>query len=167
VLDPAPRRHGPSRDLLARLAALERDEEPAAPAPAPAAPAPAAPPPLTPGALAAEQRLLEAGAEPPLDADLGAAAGELAALRAHGRAIRLGRSMHVHAEALAAVRARLVAACERDGTITLAGARDELGTSRKYAQAYLESLDAARVTVRRGDERILRRGLRQPPAGND
>ena len=32
VLDPAPRRHGPSRDLLARLARLERGEpEPEAP----------------------------------------------------------------------------------------------------------------------------------------
>jgi selenocysteine-specific elongation factor len=65
--------------------------------------------------------------------------------------------MHVHPEALAAVTARLVAAIERDGSITLAGARDELGTSRKYAQAYLEHLDRERVTLRRGDERVLRR----------
>jgi selenocysteine-specific elongation factor len=65
--------------------------------------------------------------------------------------------MHVHVEALAAVRERIVAAIKRDGTITLAGVRDELGTSRKYAQAYLEHLDAERVTLRRGDERVLRR----------
>jgi selenocysteine-specific elongation factor len=65
--------------------------------------------------------------------------------------------MHAHPEAVAEVRERLVAAIERDGSITLAGARDELGTSRKYAQAHLEHLDAERVTLRRGDERVLRR----------
>src|SRR3954452_16619219 len=46
VLDPAPPRHGPSRDLLVRLTRLERGEEaePAAAAPAPRPqPAPAAP----------------------------------------------------------------------------------------------------------------------------
>jgi selenocysteine-specific elongation factor len=35
--------------------------------------------------------------------------------------------------------------------------RDELGTSRKHAQAYLEHLDAEHVTLRRGDARVLRR----------
>jgi selenocysteine-specific elongation factor len=156
VLDPAPPRHGPSRDLLARLAALERGEDPA-PAPPPPEPAPPKdePPPLTDAALAVEERLRAAGAEPPLDAELGA--DELAVLRAHGRAVRIGPTMHVHPEALSAVQDRIVAAIERDGSITLAGARDELGTSRKYAQAFLEHLDGAHVTLRRGDERVLRR----------
>ncbi|HWM09362.1 MAG TPA: SelB C-terminal domain-containing protein, partial [Solirubrobacteraceae bacterium] len=135
-----------------RLAALERGETPAAPAPPRPEPPPAAPPPLTPHVLEVEERLRAAGAEPPLDDDPEA----LAALRAHGRAVRLGPAMHVHADVLAAVRERLVAAIERDGSITLARARDELGTSRKYAQAYLERLDAERVTLRRGDERVLR-----------
>ena len=66
VLDPAPRRHGPSRDLLARLARLERGEpepevEPAAPVAAPALA------PLDPRALALEEELRAAGHEPPLD----------------------------------------------------------------------------------------------------
>jgi selenocysteine-specific elongation factor len=156
VLDPAPRRHGPSRDALARLAALERGEEPAAP---PREPAPARrsepPPALTESALAVEARLRSAGAEPPLDSELPAA--DLAALRTHGRAVRLGRTMHVHPEPLADVTERLVAVIEREGAITLARARDELATSRKYAQAYLEHLDAEHVTLRRGDERVLRR----------
>ncbi len=156
VLDPSPRRHGPSRDLLARLAALERGEEPEEPAPPPPPSKPAeGPPPLTDAALAVEQRLRDAGAEPPLDAELGD--DELAILRAHGRAVRIGPTMHAHPDALAAVQDRLVAALERDGSITLAGARDELGTSRKYAQAFLEHLDGAHVTLRRGDERVLRR----------
>jgi selenocysteine-specific elongation factor len=158
VLDPAPPRHGPSRDLLARLVRLERGEpEPALAAPAPAAPAgPATPAPLTPAALEAEERLRAAGHEPPPDDEV-ASAADLAALREHGRAVRLGRGRHVHAEVLAAVRERVEARIERDGSITLAGLRDELGTSRQYAQALLEALDAARVTLRVGEERVLRR----------
>jgi selenocysteine-specific elongation factor len=156
VLDPSPRRHGPSRDLLARLAALERGEEPEAPPPPEAPKRVAELPPLTAAAEAAEEALRAAGAEPPLNSELDA--GALDILRAHGRAVRLGPTMHVHPEALAAVRARLTAVIERDGSITLARARDELGTSRKYAQAFLEHLDSEHVTLRRGDERVLRRG---------
>jgi selenocysteine-specific elongation factor len=153
VLDPAPPRHGPSRDVLARLAALERGQTPDEPAPAPQPPAPAPIAPLSEAALAVEQRLDVP--EPPLDSEFDPA--DLAALRAHGRIVRLGPSMHVTPGALATVRDKIVAAIRRDGAITLAGVRDELGTSRKYAQAYLEHLDAQRVTLRRGDERVLRR----------
>jgi len=152
ILDPQPKRHGPSRDLLARLARLERGEpEPEAP-PAPA-PEPEPPAPLSPEALALEQRLKAAGTEPPLDH----APELLAQLREHGRAIRLGPNMHVHPDALDEVREILVDAIERDGQITLAGLRDELNTSRKYAQAYLEHFDAEKLTLRRGDARVLRR----------
>jgi selenocysteine-specific elongation factor len=155
VLDPTPRRHGPSRDLTTRLARLERGEVIEEPAPPPEEKPVVELPPLTDSALAAETRLRDAGAEPPLDGEF--AAADLAALRAHGRAVRLGPTMHVHPGALAAVRRRLVEKIQRDGAITLAGARDELGTSRKYAQAYLEHLDGEHVTLRRGDERVLRR----------
>jgi selenocysteine-specific elongation factor len=156
VLDAGPRRHGPSRDLLARLAALERGEEPVEAAPPPETERPVELPPLTAAAETVEQRLREAGAQAPLNSELDPDA--LAILRAHGRAVRLGPTMHIHPEALAAVRARITAAIQRDGSITLAGVRNELGTSRKYAQAYLEHLDGEHVTLRRGDERVLRRG---------
>ena len=43
------------------------------------------------------------------------------------------------------------------GEITLPELRDALGTSRKYAQALLEHLDATKTTVRHGDRHILRR----------
>ncbi len=153
VLDPAPRRHGPSRDLTARLAALARGETPveAAPTPAPA-PEPELPP-LSDAALAVAERLNVT--DPPLDREFDPA--DLAVLRAHGRIVRLGPTMHIHTDALAAVRDRVVALIERDGDVTIATLRDELGTSRKYAQAYLEHLDATRVTLRRGDAHILRR----------
>ena len=148
VLDPSPRRHGPSRDLLVRLTRLERGErEPEAPAPPPepAEPLPDYDPEI-------EARLKAAGYEPPPDAELGTPE-QLAALRAHGKAVRLGRGMHIHPDALAEVEARIVALDE----ITLAALRDDLQTSRKYAQALLEHFDAARLTLRVGDVRKLRR----------
>jgi selenocysteine-specific elongation factor len=56
------------------------------------------------------------------------------------------------------VRDRVVAIVEAEGAVTLARLRDELGTSRKFAQALLEHLDAARVTRRLPDDRrVLRR----------
>jgi selenocysteine-specific elongation factor len=149
VLDPSPRRHGPSRDLLARLARLERGEPEPEAEPAPA-PEPAKPLPDYDEAL--ERRLLAAGYEPPQDAELGTPE-QFAALRAHGRAVRLGRDMHIHPDVLAEVEERVVALDE----ITIAALRDDLKTSRKYAQALLEHFDAARVTLRVGDVRRLRR----------
>ena len=155
VIDPAPRRHGPSRDLLARLERGEPEPE-APPEPAPAKPERA---PLSDDALALEAQLKAAGYEPPLDEDREL----LAELREHGRAVRLGPTMHIHTDALDEVRDRVIAAIERDGQITLAGLRDELQTSRKYAQALLEHFDAERVTLRRGDARVLRRRRASAP----
>ena len=124
-------------------------------APAPAVRAVPAPAPLDEAARAVEARLRDAWFAPPLDAELDP--GALAALRAHGRAVRVGPSMHFHAEALEDARQRLVTILEAEGTITLARLRDELGFSRKYAQALLEHFDSERVTLRRGDTRVLRR----------
>ena len=42
------------------------------------------------------------------------------------------------------------------GSVTVAGVRDLFGTSRKYALALLEHMDQKRITVRKGDERVLR-----------
>jgi len=69
--------------------------------------------------------------------------------------------MYAHPDAIADVRDRVVAIVESEGEITLARLRDELHTSRKFAQALLEHLDAARVTRRRPDDsRILSRHAR-------
>ena len=65
--------------------------------------------------------------------------------------------MHVHTDALDEVHDLVVETIERDGQITLAQLRDALHTSRKYAQAYLEHFDAAKLTLRRGEARVLRR----------
>jgi selenocysteine-specific elongation factor len=47
---------------------------------------------------------------------------------------------------------------EHEGSITLARLRDELHTSRKFAQALLEHLDSARVTRRLADDKRVLRG---------
>jgi selenocysteine-specific elongation factor len=160
VLDAHPRKHGPSRALLTRLAALARGEDPDEPAPRPAAvrapPATTPRAPLPPSALNLETRLREAGLEPPPDSELDA--NDLAALRERGRAVRVARNLHYHPDALNEARKRIVdAAARHGGAITLAQARDELGTSRKFAQALLEHLDSERVLIRRGDAHQLRR----------
>jgi selenocysteine-specific elongation factor len=157
VLDAAARRHGRRADAVARLHRLRRGEpEPEAP-PTEPEPEPAPEPaPLSASALALEERLRAAGHEPPNAANLDAA--DLAALRAAGRAVRVGRAMYAHPEALALVRARVEQVIAADGSITLARLRDELQTSRKFAQALLEHLDAERVTKRLPDDsRVLRR----------
>jgi selenocysteine-specific elongation factor len=127
----------------------------------PSPPAPAGPPPLDAAALALEERLRAAGHEPLSEAELGDEAASLRALHAAGRAVRIGRSMHAHPDAIADVRTVVERIAQSEGQITLARLRDELATSRKYAQALLEHLDAARVTRRRPDDtRVLRSAAR-------
>ncbi len=146
VVDPAPRR---------RSSLDEPEPEPSAvPAPPPS-PGPDLPP-LSPSALATEARLRTLS--PPLDAEL--PADDLALLRVHGRAVRVGPALHFHADVLAEVEARLVALLEAEAEVSLARVRDELGSSRKYVQALLEHFDAEKVTLRRGDVRVLRRRRR-------
>ncbi|HWD65998.1 MAG TPA: selenocysteine-specific translation elongation factor [Solirubrobacteraceae bacterium] len=122
----------------------------------PSAPAPHREPGLDAAALALEERLRAAGAEPLAEHDLDGERAALRALQAAGRAVRVGR-MYAHADAVAWVRSQVERVIQAEGSITLARLRDELGTSRRYAQAFLEHLDAARVTRRRPDDsRVLR-----------
>ena len=65
--------------------------------------------------------------------------------------------MHIHRDAVDDVARRATALIARDGSVTIATLRDELQTSRRYAQALLELLDAERITLRVGDERVLRK----------
>ncbi|MCW2990400.1 MAG: selB [Solirubrobacterales bacterium] len=152
VLDPAARKHGPSRDVLARLERLARGE-PADVGPETVPERHRLPPKALDGAaVALEERLR---GEAPVLADVDGAA--FAALREHGRAVRVGPFAY-HAEVLAGIERRVVAVIEGEGAITLARLRDELETSRRYAQALLEHFDAARVTRRLPDDsRVLRR----------
>jgi selenocysteine-specific elongation factor len=105
------------------------------------------------------------GSRPRTDAELAAAAGldpaDAAAvfreLERAGSAVRVARNLHFDRDALESLIDRIVAICEREGSATIASVRDELGTSRKYAQAILEHMDATKVTLRRDDTHVLRR----------
>jgi selenocysteine-specific elongation factor len=91
-----------------------------------------------------------------LDAPAKAVGETLARLALEGAVVRVGPALYYHRDRLEEGRARMVDLCRRDGSVTIAGLRDELGTSRKFAQALLEHFDATRVTRRRGDVHVLR-----------
>jgi selenocysteine-specific elongation factor len=177
VVDAAPRKHGPSDEVVERLARMARGEEAGGTEPGGAGGAGGAeaggvepggesePEPLGDGELALSSLLRSDGSTPRADGDLAEAAGvapgdvtrAFGRLERAGEAVRVGRNLHFAPEPLAVLEAQVVAICERDGEATIAGLRDELGTSRKYAQALLEHLDRAKVTLRRGDAHVLRR----------
>jgi selenocysteine-specific elongation factor len=161
VVDAAPRKHGPGSAPRTPTPGPEPEPEPEPPA---------GPEPLSDAALALASLLRSDGSAPRADGDLVEAAGlspsdaarAWTALERAGEAVRVGRSLHFHPEPLAELEAQVVAICERDGEATIAGLRDELGTSRKYAQALLEHLDRTKVTLRRGDAHVLRRRRPDP-----
>jgi selenocysteine-specific elongation factor len=78
-----------------------------------------------------------------------------------GDAVELGASLFAAREAAESVLERIKTICREEGEISLAGLRDTLGTTRKYAQAWLEYSDACGVTSRTGDVRVLTRRHRQ------
>ena len=74
-----------------------------------------------------------------------------------GAAVRLKEDLWLAADAMDEARRRLLEALAGGGAITLAGYRDLAGCGRRTAQALLESFDREGLTLRRGEERILRR----------
>lgn len=164
VLDPSARRHGARADVLERLGRIDRGESDRAAVAQSEAPEPSghsdlkAPTLIEAEAQALATRLKAAGHEPPSLTELGADAVHVPALRDAGIAVRIGRDMYAHRDAMSDVRDEVVRIIEREGSITLARLRDELQTSRKFAQALLEHLDSDRVTRRLPDDsRVLRR----------
>ena len=57
----------------------------------------------------------------------------------------------------------MIEGCRAGGRFTLAELRDATGTSRRYAQAMLERMDADGITRRVGDYRVLRRRAAAEP----
>jgi len=82
----------------------------------------------------------------------------LAYLVEKGRVVALGDGIVFSDTAYREMVERTVAHLQQNGRVTLAEVRDMFGTSRKYAQALLEHLDAQKVTQRVGEERVLRQG---------
>ncbi len=71
-----------------------------------------------------------------------------------GTLVKLGPRAFLHAEAVEKARAAIVGHLEKNGKITVAEARDILGTSRKFSVPLMEHFDREKVTFRQGDERI-------------
>jgi selenocysteine-specific elongation factor len=82
----------------------------------------------------------------------------LAYLEDRREIVRVGEGVAFAAEAYGEMVDRVSSHIREKGNVTLAEVRDMLGTSRKYAQALLEHMDAERITRRVGDARILRKG---------
>ncbi len=124
---------------------------------------------LTPELEAARDRIvsqLQAGGlrPPSVDRDFtGLAEKDHAALldmlRTAGIAVSVG-GLIFHQEALDRARKTLIShAAARQGAIEIPELRDELETSRKFLIPLLEYFDAMQLTVRHGDQRVLRRGI--------
>lgn len=96
---------------------------------------------------------------PPSVKECQAEAGEevFAALVDQGQLAAVSAEVVFRTQDLESMIARLRQAIQQKGQISLAEARDLFNTSRKYAQALLEHLDASGVTLREGDFRKLRK----------
>jgi selenocysteine-specific elongation factor len=100
--------------------------------------------------------LRSAGTEPPAIEPTPA----LRLLLKRGDAVALGGRLFASREAAESVLDEIKTVCRESGEISLAGLRDRLGTSRKYAQAWLEYSDEEGVTSRTGEVRALTRRYR-------
>ncbi len=101
--------------------------------------------------------LIESGGHtPPSASETGAEPELLQALVEAGRLVKLNDSVYYAPRVYDEMVRRVLERIDQAGVITVADARDMFGASRKYALALLEHLDATRVTLRRGDERIRR-----------
>jgi selenocysteine-specific elongation factor len=172
VLDPSPRRHGagPATERLRRL----REGAPAAPGDdgtgaAGRGPAPE-PVERRPRPLGDRERLVLAllrrdrfspRARRELARTIGvderSVAEALELLAAYGEIVLLDSTIAYPADTFAEAEREVRKVAKRTGSISLAELRDSLGTSRRYAQAILERLDADGVLVRHGDRHVLRR----------
>ena len=74
-----------------------------------------------------------------------------------GQLAQLGEDVLLQPEILKEMQDAVVEIIRQNGSITLAELRDRFQTSRKYAVAVLEDLDARGVTIRKGDGRVLKK----------
>jgi selenocysteine-specific elongation factor len=79
----------------------------------------------------------------------------MAYLAAQGRIVDTGTGVVYDADVYRDMVRRVTAHIVTEGSISLGEARDLFDTSRKYAQAFLEHLDASHITRRVGDTRVL------------
>ena len=90
---------------------------------------------------------------PPTDAAL--EPDLLGLLVEQGKVVKVSESVVFSSAAYNEMVQKVTSHIKSHGKVTLAEVRDMFQTSRKYAQAFLEYLDAKKVTRRVGDERVL------------
>ncbi|MGH2441938.1 MAG: selenocysteine-specific translation elongation factor [Chloroflexota bacterium] len=104
---------------------------------------------------------------PPRSSELIAQAGGddalLLAMAAEGVIIYAGDDLYFDAETYREMVGRTLEIIGQNGSVSVGDLRDSLGSSRKYVLAFLEHLDAERLTRRSGDVRVL--GSRPAPCG--
>ncbi|MCH7653858.1 MAG: SelB C-terminal domain-containing protein, partial [Chloroflexi bacterium] len=86
----------------------------------------------------------------PLDADI------LNLLSDEGKVVRVSENVVFSSAAYKDMVAKISSHIQENGEITVADVRDLFDTSRKYALALMDYLDAQRITRRVGDARVLR-----------
>jgi selenocysteine-specific elongation factor len=103
-------------------------------------------------------RFAENPYSPPDMAEAAAQIGEplLEALLATGALIQVSPQVLFSAQAYQEMSAWVREHITGQGSLTLAQFRDNFGTSRKYAAAFLEHLDTLGITLRKGDIRVLK-----------
>ena len=102
------------------------------------------------------ETLRRSGVEPPVTE----ATPTVRLLLKRGEVVQLTDGLFASKEAEGTVLEEVKTVCREEGKISLAGLRDLLRTSRKYAQAWLEHADDVGVTRRVGDARVLTRRYR-------
>ncbi|MBG0788041.1 MAG: selenocysteine-specific translation elongation factor, partial [Anaerolineaceae bacterium] len=74
-----------------------------------------------------------------------------------GQLAQLGEDVLLQPTVLQEMQDAVIEIIQQNGSVALAELRDRFQTSRKYAVAVLEDLDARGITVRKGDGRVLRK----------
>ena len=111
---------------------------------------------IAPAEQAAMDDFVTALVKDPFPTEAPAIAPELLALLGEqGRVVRVADGIVFESDTYRRIEAQIVERLRADSSVTLAGVRDLLGTSRKYAQALLEHLDEEKITRRVGDDRVL------------
>jgi selenocysteine-specific elongation factor len=105
-------------------------------------------------------RFAESPTSPPTIKECQAEVGESVtnALIDLGKLVSVGPEVVFRREDYEHIVAQVRRILSEQGTITVAEARDQFRTSRRYILALLEHLDASGVTVREGDARRLKSG---------
>ncbi|MGI6679479.1 MAG: selenocysteine-specific translation elongation factor [Dehalobacterium sp.] len=121
-------------------------------------------PALTKSMQLIEEELLQEPFSPPGWDELAAKAGlkeeekgeVLAWLIKNQRLIKVSEEIIFHQKSFQEAQDRIIKYLQEHGTIQLAETRDLLKTSRKYALPLLEYLDQTKITLRKGDQRLLK-----------